>query len=45
MAANLFHALRACDLTTADVVLATVTTTQGVGAAITNRLEKAACGK
>lgn len=45
MAANLFHALRACDLTSTDVVLATVTTTQGVGAAIMNRLEKSAGGK
>lgn len=45
MAANLFHALRACDLTTADIVLATVTTTQGVGSAIMNRLEKSAGGK
>lgn len=45
MAANLFHALRACDLTEADMVLATVTTTQGVGAAIMNRLEKSAGGK
>ncbi|MFJ8263095.1 L-threonylcarbamoyladenylate synthase [Rummeliibacillus sp. NPDC094406] len=45
MAANLFHALRACDLTAADIVLATVTSTDGVGAAIMNRLEKSAGSK
>ncbi|WP_102693102.1 L-threonylcarbamoyladenylate synthase [Rummeliibacillus pycnus] len=45
MAANLFHALRACDSTAADIVLATVTSTDGVGAAIMNRLEKSAGGK
>ncbi len=45
MAANLFHALRACDLTDADIVLATVTSTDGVGSAIMNRLEKSAGGK
>jgi len=45
MAANLFHALRACDSTPADIVLATVTSTDGVGSAIMNRLEKSAGGK
>ncbi|MGG0656546.1 L-threonylcarbamoyladenylate synthase [Rummeliibacillus pycnus] len=45
MAANLFHALRECDLTAADIVLATVTSTEGVGSAIMNRLEKSAGGK
>ena len=45
MAANLFHALRACDLTDTDIVLATVTGTDGVGSAIMNRLEKSAGGK
>lgn len=45
MAASLYKALRACNHTTADIILATVTTTEGVGAAIMNRLEKAAGGK
>lgn len=42
MATLLYHALRACDATNATVILATTTTEQGVGAAIMNRLEKAA---
>lgn len=45
MAASLYKALRLCDKTTADIVLATTTPTDGVGAAIMNRLEKAAGGK
>lgn len=45
MAASLYKALRACDKTTADIVLATTTSSKGVGAAIMNRLEKAAGGK
>lgn len=45
MAASLYKALRACNQTTADIVLATTTSTKGVGAAIMNRLEKAAGGK
>lgn len=44
MAVNLYHALRACDLTDANIVLATVTTVGGVGSAIMNRLEKSAGG-
>lgn len=42
MAAHLFQALRACDATTVDLVLATVTSLDGMGSAIMNRLEKAA---
>lgn len=42
--ARLYDALRACDRTDATVILATTTTTDGVGAAIMNRLEKAALG-
>ncbi|KAB0441247.1 MULTISPECIES: L-threonylcarbamoyladenylate synthase [Lysinibacillus] len=45
MGASLYHALRACDKTTATVILATTTSTEGVGAAIMNRLEKASGGK
>ncbi|MBK3495644.1 threonylcarbamoyl-AMP synthase [Viridibacillus sp. YIM B01967] len=45
IAANLYHALRSCDATAADIVLATTTSTDGVGAAIMNRLEKSAGGK
>lgn len=39
---SLYAALRACDDTDADVILATATKREGVGAAIMNRLEKAA---
>lgn len=42
MAAKLYDALRACDATDADVILATTVDNSGVGAAIMNRLEKAA---
>ncbi|WP_283779018.1 Sua5 family C-terminal domain-containing protein, partial [Lysinibacillus sp. D4B1_S16] len=42
---SLYHALRACDKTTATVILATTTSTEGVGTAIMNRLEKASGGK
>jgi L-threonylcarbamoyladenylate synthase len=41
----LYANLRACDDTTADIVLATVPDISGVGLAIFNRLEKAATGK
>lgn len=44
MALHLYHALRACDSTDADIVLATVTSMDGVGVAIMNRLEKSAGG-
>jgi L-threonylcarbamoyladenylate synthase len=42
--ALLYDALRACDKTDATVIIATATTTADVGAAIMNRLEKAATG-
>ena len=42
---ELFAQLRACDETEADLVLVTVPEKTGVGAAIFNRLEKAADGK
>lgn len=42
--AKLYDALRSCDKTDATVILATVTPTDGVGAAIMNRLEKASVG-
>ncbi|MFM9535451.1 L-threonylcarbamoyladenylate synthase [Lysinibacillus sp. IITD104] len=45
MGAALYNALRACDKTTATVILATTTSIEGVGAAIMNRLEKASGGK
>lgn len=45
MGATLYHALRACDQTKATVILTTVTSTEGVGAAIMNRLEKASGGR
>lgn len=45
MGATLYNALRACDKTTATIILATATSTEGVGAAIMNRLEKASGGK
>ncbi|WP_298471546.1 L-threonylcarbamoyladenylate synthase [uncultured Psychrobacillus sp.] len=41
----LYEALRSCDDTDADIVLAPVFQKDGVGAAIMNRLEKAADGK
>jgi L-threonylcarbamoyladenylate synthase len=45
MATNLYAALRKCDLTEADVILAVETDMSGVGAAVMNRLMKAAEGK
>jgi len=45
MGATLYNALRACDKTPATIILATATSTEGVGAAIMNRLEKASGGK
>ncbi len=42
---QLYDALRSCDKTDATIILATATTAEGVGAAIMNRLEKAAGGK
>lgn len=45
MGATLYDALRQCDKTDATIILATTTSSQGVGAAIMNRLEKAAGGR
>lgn len=45
MATHLYGALRQCDLTEADVILAVETDTTGVGAAFMNRLLKAADGQ
>lgn len=45
MAAKLYDDLRACDKTNATIILATTTSTEGVGAAIMNRLLKASGGK
>ncbi len=45
MAASLYKALRDCDLTDADVILATETNLSGVGVAFMNRLLKASDGK
>ena len=45
MGAILYDALRQCDKTDATIILATTTSSQGVGAAIMNRLEKAAGGR
>ena len=43
-AKHLYEALRNCDETDADIVLAPVFSKNGVGSAIMNRLEKAASG-
>lgn len=45
MAAHLYRALRQCDLTAADIILAVETDLTGMGAAVMNRLIKAADGK
>lgn len=45
MAVNLYGAIRQCDLTEADLILAAATDFEGVGAAVMNRLLKAADGK
>lgn len=45
MAAHLYDALRACNATDADIVLATITDKSDVGSAIMNRLEKSAGGR
>lgn len=44
MAANLYKALRQCDTTTANIILAVETNLSGVGVAFMNRLLKAADG-
>ncbi|MDW0116393.1 L-threonylcarbamoyladenylate synthase [Sporosarcina thermotolerans] len=45
LATNLYGAIRQCDLTEADIILAAETEWTGVGAAVMNRLVKAADGK
>lgn len=45
MATHLYRALRQCDLTDADIILAVETDLTGVGTAVMNRLMKAADGK
>lgn len=45
LAMNLYKALRLCDRTEADIILATETRVEGVGEAFMNRLWKAADGK
>ena len=45
LAANLYRAIRQCDLTDADIILAAETDLSGVGDAVMNRLNKAADGK
>lgn len=45
MAVNLYRALRQCDLTDADIILAVETDLKGFGAAVMNRLSKASEGK
>ncbi len=45
MATNLYKALRQCDGTAADLILAVETTYEGVGEAFMNRLAKAANGR
>ena len=45
MAVNLYKALRQCDLTDADIILAVETDLVGMGTAFMNRLRKASDGK
>ncbi|WP_025785586.1 L-threonylcarbamoyladenylate synthase [Sporosarcina sp. D27] len=45
LAANLYDALRNCDETEADVILAVEVPSEGMGLAVMNRLKKAADGK
>ncbi|WP_432354053.1 L-threonylcarbamoyladenylate synthase [Sporosarcina sp. A2] len=45
LAATLYNALRLCDETEADVILAVETQSEGMGVAVMNRLKKAADGK
>ncbi|WOV84658.1 L-threonylcarbamoyladenylate synthase [Sporosarcina jeotgali] len=45
LAAHLYDALRNCDETDADVILAVETPSEGMGIAVMNRLKKAADGK
>ncbi|WP_342536889.1 L-threonylcarbamoyladenylate synthase [Sporosarcina sp. FSL K6-3508] len=45
MAAHLYKAIRQCDNTEADIILAIETDQAGIGAAVMNRLDKASDGK
>lgn len=45
IAANLYKAIRQCDDTEADLILAVETDLNGIGAAVMNRLDKASDGK
>ncbi|WP_205407192.1 L-threonylcarbamoyladenylate synthase [Sporosarcina sp. PTS2304] len=45
LATNLYRAIRQCDTTDADMILAIETDLSGIGAAVMNRLEKASDGK
>ncbi|MDV6379171.1 L-threonylcarbamoyladenylate synthase [Sporosarcina sp. GW1-11] len=45
MATNLYKAIRQCDATDADMILAIETDLSGIGAAVMNRLDKASDGK
>ncbi len=45
MASSLYKAIRQCDHTEADIILAIETDHSGIGAAVMNRLDKASDGK
>ncbi|ARK22204.1 L-threonylcarbamoyladenylate synthase [Sporosarcina ureae] len=45
MASSLYKAIRQCDNTKADIILAVETDLSGIGAAVMNRLDKASDGK
>ncbi|WP_303968804.1 L-threonylcarbamoyladenylate synthase [Sporosarcina ureae] len=45
MASSLYKAIRQCDTTEADIILAVETDLSGIGAAVMNRLDKASDGK
>lgn len=45
MASSLYKAIRSCDATEADIILAIETDLSGIGAAVMNRLDKASDGK
>ena len=45
MATHLYRAIRQCDFTDADIILAVETDVTGFGAAVMNRLSKASEGK
>ena len=45
IASSLYKAIRQCDTTEADIILAIETDLSGIGAAVMNRLDKASNGK